>query len=160
MTPSTDPTARSPLTTDACARLTHTAEKLRVLANQLAVCDCHDGRCVVAAARAVSAEALHEFTALLAERVALPADRERGDWMVFNIGCIECGVSSAVVGRYATEDEARHVADILADTMNWREDGQNHFEVFNLSAVPDPEYQAAIARAARATPTTEPADDE
>ncbi len=69
----TDPAALAP---DALARLTHTAEQLRTLANQIAVCDCHDARCVVGAARAISADALHEFAALLTEREALLADRD------------------------------------------------------------------------------------
>ena len=30
-----------------------------------------------------------------------------GRYLVFDVGCIECGESSAVVGIYATKDEAK-----------------------------------------------------
>jgi hypothetical protein len=52
--------------------------------------------------------------------------------MVFNIGCIECGVSSDVVGSYETIEEAKKVADICQKVLGWREGGQNSFEVFDL----------------------------
>jgi hypothetical protein len=68
-------------------------------------------------------------------------------WLVFNIGCIECGVSSNVVGTYATKEEAEAVEDICSKDLDWREGGQNHFSVFDLSAPTCDEYRAAIARA-------------
>ena len=46
-----------------------------------------------------------------------------GRWMVFNIGCIECGVSSDVVGIFADEDEAKAVAGICQDELSWRVGG-------------------------------------
>lgn len=68
-------------------------------------------------------------------------------WLVFNIGCIECGVSSNVVGTYASEEEARHVAAICDAALDWRGGGQNAFEVFDLSAPQAAEYAEAIAKA-------------
>lgn len=70
-----------------------------------------------------------------------------GPWLVFNIGCIECGVSSDVVGVYQTQDEAERVVKICADILSWRQGGQNDFIVFDLSAPQADEYRAAIAKA-------------
>ena len=46
-------------------------------------------------------------------------------WLVFNVGCIECGVSSNVVAVYPTEQEANAVAEKLNEVHAWREGGQN-----------------------------------
>lgn len=70
-----------------------------------------------------------------------------GPWLVFNIGCIECGVSSDVVGVYQTQDEAERVAKVCAGILSWRQGGQNDFIVFDLSAPQADEYRAAIAKA-------------
>ena len=67
-------------------------------------------------------------------------------WMVFNVGCIECGVSSNVVGFYTTEDEAKRVAKACEDELHWREGGQNSFEVFNLITPQAQEYKDVIAK--------------
>lgn len=53
-------------------------------------------------------------------------------WLVFNVGCIECGVSSNVVAIYPTEQEANAVAEKLNEVHSWREGGQNSYEVFKL----------------------------
>lgn len=57
------------------------------------------------------------------------------NWLLFNIGCIECGVSSNIVGVFDNKEQA----DILAEKLNvshrWRGSGQNSFEVFELTAV-------------------------
>lgn len=70
-----------------------------------------------------------------------------GPWLVFNIGCIECGVSSNVVGLYTSQDEAMRIAKACDDSLSWREGGQNSFEVFDLSAPQSEEYGKAIAKA-------------
>jgi hypothetical protein len=57
-------------------------------------------------------------------------------YIVVNIGCIECGVSSDVVGIFADKKRANDVANACDDKYNWREGGQNVFEVFEL---PEPE---------------------
>lgn len=53
-------------------------------------------------------------------------------WIVVNIGCIECGVSSNIVGVFTDEIRARELADTLDETHNWRGGGQNSFEVFPM----------------------------
>lgn len=53
-------------------------------------------------------------------------------YMVFNIGCIECGVSSNVVGLFTDKVKADELAHTLHDTHGWREGGQNAFRVFEL----------------------------
>lgn len=53
-------------------------------------------------------------------------------WLVFNVGCIECGVSSNVVAVYPTEQEANAVAEKLNEVHSWREGDQNSYEVFKL----------------------------
>lgn len=65
-------------------------------------------------------------------------------FLVFNIGCIECGVSSNVVGVYDTKEEADSVCEKCADSIHWREGGQNGFEVFDLSAEQAEEYKEAL----------------
>lgn len=54
-------------------------------------------------------------------------------WLLMNIGCIECGVSSNVVGIFKTEAEAQALADILLEKADWREGGQNDYRVFPLA---------------------------
>jgi hypothetical protein len=63
-------------------------------------------------------------------------------WLVMNIGCIECGVSSKIVGVFTEKVTAENVASKLDESHSWREGGQNSFEVFELPAfnVVDPEY--------------------
>lgn len=56
-------------------------------------------------------------------------------WIVVNIGCIECGVSSQLVGVYTTKEEAEAIALRLRTSHNWRQGGQNGFEVFALTPV-------------------------
>jgi hypothetical protein len=77
----------------------------------------------------------------------MSAQHTPGPFLVFNIGCIECGVSSNVVGVYPTMKEAEAVAKACDSTLGWREGGQNSFEVFDLGAPQADEYRAAIAKA-------------
>ena len=53
-------------------------------------------------------------------------------WVVVNIGCIECGVSSAIVGVFTDKDHAESVAALCDQEYNWREGGQNEFHVFEM----------------------------
>jgi hypothetical protein len=57
-------------------------------------------------------------------------------YLVMNIGCIECGVSSKIVGLFSDKVRADKVAEACDEKHSWREGGQNHYEVFPL---PDPE---------------------
>lgn len=54
-------------------------------------------------------------------------------WIVFNVGCIECGVSSNVVAVYPHKHEADAVAEKLNNKHSWRECGKNSYEVFQLN---------------------------
>jgi hypothetical protein len=72
--------------------------------------------------------------------------KKQKPWMVFNVGCIECGVSSDVVGFYATKEEAKQIAKTCEDHLHWRQGGQNAFEVFDLRAPQAQEYTDVIAK--------------
>lgn len=56
-------------------------------------------------------------------------------WIVVNIGCIECGVSTDIVGVFTEKEAADAVAEKCDDKYSWRENGQNRFEVFPMPAV-------------------------
>jgi hypothetical protein len=56
-------------------------------------------------------------------------------FLVINIGCIECGVSSQVVGLFKTKEEADKIADKCIEKYYWRHGGQNEFTVFPLPEV-------------------------
>ena len=53
-------------------------------------------------------------------------------WILVNIGCIECGVSTQIVGVFSDEARANALRDELAKSHGWRESGQNSFEVFPM----------------------------
>lgn len=65
-------------------------------------------------------------------------------YLVFNVGCIECGVSSNIVGTYETEQQAKEIASLMDEELSWREGGQNSFEVFDLLAQQSEEYSEVI----------------
>lgn len=65
-------------------------------------------------------------------------------YLVFNIGCIECGVSSNVVGTYPTLKEANKVCGKVDEELGWREGGQNAFEVFDLLAEQHEDYKGVL----------------
>lgn len=50
-------------------------------------------------------------------------------YIVINVGCIECGVSTKLVGVYATRAYAKKVAEKQKD---WREGGQSFAKVFEI----------------------------
>jgi hypothetical protein len=56
-------------------------------------------------------------------------------FLVINIGCIECGVTSQVVGVFPTKERAEEVAKLCKKEYEWREGGQNAFEVFPMPEV-------------------------
>jgi hypothetical protein len=53
-------------------------------------------------------------------------------WIVVNIGCIECGVSSGIVGVFTDKAQADAIAESLDGSHSWRDGGQNEFEVFPM----------------------------
>lgn len=56
-------------------------------------------------------------------------------YIVVNIGCIECGVSSNIVGVFTNKDKAEEIAGILEQMNDWREGGQNDYEVFEMPKI-------------------------
>lgn len=62
---------------------------------------------------------------------------------MINIGCIECGVSSNIVGVFADKKRADDIATACSKNYSWREGGQNNFEVFELPEpeIINPEYE-------------------
>lgn len=56
-------------------------------------------------------------------------------YLVVNIGCLDCRVSSQIVGLFETEEEASEIARKCLDKYSWRECGNNNFEVFPLPPV-------------------------
>lgn len=67
-------------------------------------------------------------------------------YLLFNIGCIECRVSSNVVGVFGDRGLAEKYATILNEKMGWREGGQNAFVVYELpeNEMVGKEYRAAL----------------
>jgi len=53
-------------------------------------------------------------------------------YILVNIGCIECGVSSNIVGVFDNEEKANKLAKEFDEKFGWREGGQNSFEVFEM----------------------------
>ena len=56
-------------------------------------------------------------------------------WILVNIGCIECGVSTNIVGVFDDEEKAKELEGRLSDSHGWREGGQNSFEIFPMPEV-------------------------
>lgn len=57
-------------------------------------------------------------------------------YIVVNIGCIECGVSSNIVGLFSDQKRAESIANQCREKHNWREGGDNEYMVCKL---PEPE---------------------
>lgn len=56
-------------------------------------------------------------------------------YILVNIGCIECGVSSNIVGVFSSKKAAEKLASQLEESHDWRESGQNSFEVFEMPKI-------------------------
>ena len=54
-------------------------------------------------------------------------------WLAFDIGCIECGEESAVIGLFCSKEEAESACKIAADKQKVDWHGQHSMEVFDLS---------------------------
>ena len=63
-------------------------------------------------------------------------------YIVVNIGCIECKVSSKIVGVFDSKKKANKLAEDFGIKFNWREGGENHFKVFEMPKLNtiNPEY--------------------
>lgn len=53
-------------------------------------------------------------------------------YIVFNIGCLECKVSSNIVGVFDDAKKAEQIKNMCKENFSWREGGQNDFQVFEL----------------------------
>lgn len=64
-------------------------------------------------------------------------------YIVINIGCLECGVTSDIVGVFTDKERAYEVAGKCQEKYDWREGGQNAFEVFSFTDIDviNPEYE-------------------
>ena len=58
-------------------------------------------------------------------------------WLAFDVGCIECGEASSVIGLFATREEAL-AACIPFEELGWI-GGQHYYEVFDMEKVITPE---------------------
>lgn len=62
-------------------------------------------------------------------------------WLVFDVGCIECGQDSEPVGLYATQEEADRVAKDYCAGPRWGRPewtGEHHVLVFDLFDLESP----------------------
>lgn len=57
-----------------------------------------------------------------------------GGFMAFDIGCIECGEPSGIIGFYGTEDEAQAACAAAAERQQADWLGQHHLEVFAVDS--------------------------
>jgi hypothetical protein len=55
-------------------------------------------------------------------------------YIVVNIGCIECGVSSDIVGVFDNKEAADEACAYCTERYKWRGGGQNEFEVFKFNS--------------------------
>lgn len=55
-------------------------------------------------------------------------------WLVFDIGCIECGEESDIVGLYDTKEEAVAASIVASEKQQQHWSGQHEFEIYDLAA--------------------------
>lgn len=55
-------------------------------------------------------------------------------YVVVEIGCLECGSDSSIVGVFDDKETANKVAEKCEEMYRWRTGGDNCFEVFELPA--------------------------
>lgn len=53
-------------------------------------------------------------------------------YILVNIGCIECGVSSNIVGVFDNKEKAEELGKLCYEKYGWREGGENSFEIFEM----------------------------
>lgn len=56
-------------------------------------------------------------------------------WLVFDIGCLECGEESNIVGLYDTKEEAVAASIVASDIQQQSWSGQHEFEIYDLAEV-------------------------
>jgi len=57
------------------------------------------------------------------------------EYVLVNIGCLECGVGTEIVGRFSDKGVADEMAKELGVKFRWRQSGENCFEVFELAPI-------------------------
>jgi hypothetical protein len=58
-------------------------------------------------------------------------------WLAFDIGCIECGEESSVIGVYATEAEAIEATEVAIEAQQRDWHGQHVMDIFAIT-IPAP----------------------
>ena len=53
-------------------------------------------------------------------------------YIVVNIGCIECGVTTNIVGVFDKKEKAELIVAQCEEKYDWREGGENEFEIFEM----------------------------
>ena len=56
-------------------------------------------------------------------------------YIVVDVGCIECGSSTNIVGVYNDIDEANRIANKCEGAMRWHDGGEHRYEVFEVPSV-------------------------
>ena len=69
---------------------------------------------------------------LRALRSSPPPEHGAGKWLAFDVGCIECGEESKVIGTYATKEQAEAACEKEAEEQEKNWTGQHSMEVFEL----------------------------
>lgn len=54
--------------------------------------------------------------------------------LVMEIGCIECGLSSCVVGLFEDRAQAEKEVAVCEKDFHWRFGGENHFSIFAIDS--------------------------
>lgn len=75
-------------------------------------------------------------------------------WIVVDVGCFECGVSTEAVGMFKTPEKAEAAADARdGETSNWRDGGRSRSMVFGFNTMSG-EVVQAHASSSNASPSS------
>lgn len=56
-------------------------------------------------------------------------------YIVVNIGCIECDVSTNIVGVFDNKEKAESIVAQCDEKYSWREGGENIFKIFEMPEI-------------------------
>jgi hypothetical protein len=62
------------------------------------------------------------------------AEGEVTMYIVIDVGCIDCGSKSGIVGTFETEDEANLAENEATKKLNWWDGGQHNFHTFEIQS--------------------------
>ena len=65
----------------------------------------------------------------------------RKQYILVDIGCIECGSSSNIVGVFSNKEFAEKLAYNLEEILDFHDGGQHSFEVFEKPVLNDFDYR-------------------